>query len=126
MKYITEINKRPECKGYITNKKEVENYIHKDAIIDAYKTYNINLNISNNFNDFDDIPLEVAKAVHGLSASSVLWDNLDEDKKEKKMSNAKKTLNSIAVSKMNKKLLEEIDAKNEIIGWFKDIKDMMK
>lgn len=122
--YIDEINKRPYCKAVLTEKREIENYLHKDAIIEAYKSFNITLAIANNFNAFDDVPLEVAKLVHSSSGSVESWDVLNERKKEAKISSAKKILNGVAPKYMNLSRLQQIDPNDELLKWLKDIKEL--
>lgn len=120
--YIDQINTRQKCTAKSTTKKEMENYLHKDAIMAAYQQFNITITISNNFEDFDDVPLEVAKLVHSVSGSSKRWEDLLPDRIEEKMSNAKRTLNSIATTHMTKNMLDEIDSDENILSWFNDIK----
>ena len=57
-----QINLRERCKAQITSKMEIENYLHKDAIIQAYHSVNIPLNLTVNFDQFDDVPMQVAAA----------------------------------------------------------------
>lgn len=121
MQAIDEINNRENCKALCTGKRELENYLHKDAIILSYNQNGININIEENFEDFDDVPLEIAKIVHKSSNSPIDWDNLEKEKKDVKMSNVKRVLNNTAVNFMTKKLLEEIDPNGDVLGWFKEI-----
>ena len=53
---VAEVNARDKCKARSTLKKEMENYLHKDAILLAYRGNNINLNISQNFDAFSRRP----------------------------------------------------------------------
>lgn len=123
---IDEINKRENCKAICTNKRELENYIHKDAIIKAYSEYNLKFDVKNNFDDFVDIPEEIAKIVHNIS-SQRNWDtDLNADERDKKSSKAKKILNRDAVKCMTKKLLDKVDADNEVINWFTEMKQLIK
>lgn len=121
-KYCDEINARSLCKAFITEKKEIENYLHKDAIKKAYANNKIEIDIPSNFGSFDDVPLEVAKLVHKASNCPKQWDELAEDKKEKKISYAKKTLCFAATKLMTTKLLEEIDNKKNLLFWFSEMK----
>lgn len=122
---IDEINARAECKARSTTKMEMENYLHKDAIIAAYAGYNIHLNIVNNFNDFSDVPHEIAKLVHTATTAGNIWDDLDEMKKKKKVDKAKKILNSDATKFMTSQLLREIDPDGDMLSWLSDIRDLL-
>ena len=111
------VNARGEnCCSFITNKKEMENYIHFDAINEEFE-----LQLAENFQPFDDIPLLVAKAVHDASESTVRWEELEEKKKRNKESKAKKRLNRGAVSKMTIERLQQIDTEGEVLNWLEEI-----
>jgi energy-coupling factor transporter ATP-binding protein EcfA2 len=119
--HVDAINKRTACKAYLTNKKELENYLHKDAIIAAYKQHGITITLTKNFGDFDDVPLEVAKLVHDASGTATTWAELKNERREDKISNAKKILNRVATKYMNIDKLKEIDPKNELLGWLAEM-----
>ena len=97
------INARARCKAVITGKKEMENYLHFEAINEAYaRVCNIALGLAANFAEFDDVPAKIAELVHTASGSPTAWAALSEDVKEKKISNAKRNLNEHAASLMTK------------------------
>jgi hypothetical protein len=121
---IDEVNQRENCTAMVTVKREMENYIHKDALIQAYKNNGIEIQIANNFNEFDDIPIEVAKIVHAATSPNA-WNELKDDKKEEKEKNAKRTINNIATQYMSKALLNEIDPNNDVIGWLNQINALL-
>jgi len=123
--YVDEVNARSQCKACCTGKKELENYLHKDAIISAYKELGINLSIGTNFGAFDDVPSEIARLVHESSESSRLWRDLTEDDKKEKISRAKRILCSRAPRHMTRALLYEIDPNGDILGWFQDMKALL-
>lgn len=122
--HVDQVNTRDRCKARSTKKKEIENYLHKDAIEKAYELNGISLSIQNNFDDFDDVPFEIAKLIHELSESAHTWDNLSEEQKEEKESRTKKILNSIAPNYMTKSLLDEIDPDGDLIAWFEDMRQL--
>ena len=116
--YAEEINKKDGCKAVNTSKKEMENYLHVEAIKKAYGSINIHLDLNENLMAFDDVPEIIARKVHDASDSGKIWDELDEKKKEKKISNAKKNLNGIASTFMTKALLDENDPDGDLLSWF--------
>jgi putative ATP-dependent endonuclease of OLD family len=63
------------------------------------------LNIDVTFDDFDDVPLIVAKALHEKAPDSKPWEQLDDKKIKKKVSSVKKRLNSEVVPAMTYDLL---------------------
>jgi predicted ATP-dependent endonuclease of OLD family len=110
-----ELNSRGNCKAWTTEKKELENYIHKDVIISVYPGY------AGQGLDFEDIPSLFAQAVHEASGSESRWADLDREKKEEKESRAKKRLNIEVVSQMTPQLLTQVDQRNEIRTWLTGI-----
>ncbi|MDD5079948.1 MAG: ATP-binding protein [Candidatus Omnitrophica bacterium] len=124
--YINEINVRPNCRAICTAKKEVENYLHKDAILAAYLANGINLTITNNFADFDDVPKIIAEMVYNASANGCRqWGTLTPERQEAKIKNAKKLLNSTASLNMTKAMLDEIDPTHDLLSWFQEIKSLL-
>ena len=102
--------------AYMTERKEMENYIPLSLLRARYQDY------AGTGNDFDDVPALVAQAIHKNSESSVEWEALSDDDKKKKESSAKKALNKVVASLINTDVLfEECDPRREIRGWFSDI-----
>jgi putative ATP-dependent endonuclease of OLD family len=120
-----EINRRTNCVARSTEKKEIENYLHKQAIVAAYSQFSIHLTIPKNFEDFEDVPLEVAKLVYQQGSSGKLWDGLTNVAKGDKISNAKKILNAVAPRFMTRQLLSEIDPNGDLVSWFSDIRRLL-
>jgi putative ATP-dependent endonuclease of the OLD family len=122
---IDEVNSHNNCSARCTNKKELENYVHKTAIEQAYALNGLTIRIAENFQAFDNVPIEVAKIVHSASDSPIPWEDLDKKKKEEKESKAKKVINGIATRFMRNELLNEIDPDNELIGWLQEIEEIV-
>jgi AAA15 family ATPase/GTPase len=122
--HVDKVNARENCIARSTLKKEIENYLHKNTIIDAYKELGINLTIIANFDSFDNVPQKVAQIVHEASDSSKAWNELTDKEKKKKESKAKRVLCSHAPRYMNSTLLHEIDPDGDLLHWFKDINDL--
>ncbi len=116
------INGRPRCIAQITGKKELENYLHWEAINRAYGQWGIILGLAANYGEFEDVPLEVAKRVHELSDSPVAWNDLTDKKRENKVLRAKERLNRTASAVMTKGELENIDPAGDVRGWFASMK----
>lgn len=120
------INEREKCTAIITAKKEMENYLHFEAINEAYAKVGIDLGLNANFGAFEDVPLAIAEQVHVASKSPVAWAAVDKTKREKKVSQAKARLNSDAAMFMNKPRLDLIDPHEEVISWFAEIRRLAK
>ncbi|MCE3224037.1 MAG: hypothetical protein K0S58_2217 [Nitrospira sp.] len=120
------INQRVRCKAVITGKREMENYLHFEAINEAYaQRSNITLGLTTNFGDFDDIPAKIAEIVHSLSGSQKIWGDLEKDVRDRKISSAKRNLNHAAVMLMTIKRLEQIDSDAHVLGWFQEMKRLI-
>lgn len=113
---IAEINSRGNCRAISTAKREIENYIHPDAIRAC-------LNLDMSYGDFDDVPALIARAIHEASESSKGWESVDEESRSKKMSRVKHRLNAECVLAMTPKMLDERDPNGEIRGWLDLIAD---
>ncbi|MFL9951968.1 ATP-binding protein [Paraburkholderia nemoris] len=105
----------------VTTKRELENYLHADAITEGMN------GIAIAFTDTCDVPLIVAQSVHESSGSAKPWVDVLADVKElaDKVSRAKKRLNRDAAAKMSSARLAQIDAAGEVIGWLKRIHAML-
>jgi putative ATP-dependent endonuclease of the OLD family len=108
------INARDLAVAMITGKKEMENYIHPDAISDA-------LGIDIQFGDFDDVPDLVAEQLHILNGGQAVWAEIDPEKKRKKVSRAKRRLNTEAVQAMSAARLDAIDTNGDFRSWLAEI-----
>jgi len=104
------------CRSFITNKREMENYIHFEAINQEFE-----IELTENFHPFDDVSTLVAQAVHSASESTSVWDDLDDIKRSKKESKAKKRLNRGAVENMTLERLGAIDPDGEVLTWLREI-----
>jgi putative ATP-dependent endonuclease of the OLD family len=69
-----EINCRERCKAVSTAKKEMENYLHFEAVKEAYSRFGISLELTARFGDFDDVPDMIAEKVHILSKAPKTMD----------------------------------------------------
>jgi energy-coupling factor transporter ATP-binding protein EcfA2 len=122
---VEAVNQREACCARSTLKKEMENYLHWEAIKQAYSDFNIDIQINQNFGPFDDVPVGVARMVHEASASPYQWDQLDDDKKEEKERRAKRILNFMAAKHMTQEFLAEIDPDGDLLDWFREIRELL-
>lgn len=118
------INLRDRCKALITGKREMENYLHFEAMNEAYARISISLGLSGNFGDFDDVPASVAQKVHTIGGSQNLWAELDDNTRKRKISKAKVHLNDAAASLMTKARLDLVDPGGDVINWFAQMKQL--
>lgn len=103
----------------LTSMRETENYLHPAAIDEA-------LEVSVKFGSDDDVPLLVAEAIHRKAADSKPWHEVDSELMGKKVSRAKKRLNSDASGAMTLEMLSKSDPSSEITGWLERISQVVK
>jgi len=116
-KVANELAKRKNCTVWTTDRRELENYIHHDLLKTDFPGYaGVGL-------ETEDVPRLFAQAVHEASGGGSAWEDVvsDAEKLGKKISNAKRRLNSDFVRRMTPSLLTELDAKDEVRGWFRAI-----
>lgn len=123
--HVNIINARDGCVAFNTNRREMENYVHPDAIIEAYQASGTVIELPEIFLEFDDVPEIVAKALYTASSDKE-WDDLAGEKQKKKMSQAKKTINNSATQNMTVDLLKKLGGFDEILDWFSNIKRIIE
>ena len=122
--YMAEVNARDGCTAVATVKREMENYIHHEAIVEAYGENRTNIALGA-FADFDDVPEAVAAAVQAASGGEQ-WIDLTDAKRAEKVKRAKRQLNGVAVQKMTVERLAASDPGDEIRNWLAAISKMME
>lgn len=112
-----EFNKQPNAIAWTTTKKELENYLHPDAIKKILPSY------SGTGDPFEDVPRLFAKAVYESSNSPKTWTEVESNKEDlkNKESSAKKRLSIEVVQSMSPSLLSKIDQDNDIRKWLGEI-----
>lgn len=120
----------PRKFGYNTIKSELENYLHHEAIIEAYTDLQIPITLTE-IQDQEDVPEKVAIAVHTATSTSP-WDLINpdpvknEEKQSKKISSAKRQLNTKVIEKMTVQRLVSRDGYDEMKTWLDKIKAMIE
>ena len=114
---VHKLRERENCIVWVTIKGELENYIHPEVIKSCCPRY------KGNGSCLEDVPELLAQANHEASESNVTRECVksDTDGLKKKVSKAKKKLNSEIVTKMTPDLLKKIDPEDELIGWLREI-----
>ena len=112
---VNEINGRNDGSyACLTTKREMENYLHPEAIKDA-------LDVDVAFGDEDSVPEVVARAFHEKSDSQKAWAELDEKIRGRKISNAKRRLNTEAFARMTGPMLQEKDPNGDLERWLREV-----
>lgn len=118
------VNAQPHCKAVLTAKREMENYLHPEAIREASSAV-LNCEVNVTFGDDDDVPMLVAQIVHEAAQDSKPWDEVDEKKRKNKEDRAKAWLNTAAVEKMTTERLTESDPDGDVRAWLSEIAEML-
>ncbi len=114
--YVAKINAEENKKGFNTTKIELENYLCKEAIMEAYAQNGTIVEIPV-ITDEMDVPNIVAQALQNSSGGKQ-WEDLSAEDKKKKESKCKKLLNTIAVEKMTIERIQERNGFDELLNWF--------
>jgi putative ATP-dependent endonuclease of the OLD family len=105
----------PGAVAFTTSCREMENFLHCDAINEEFGGALALIQ------PFDDVPALVAELVHAASGSPHPWAALDEDKRGKKTSRAKRRLNRGATDRLTPDRLTASDPTGEVRSWLRRI-----
>lgn len=113
-KYVSQVNAEgvPTKKAFNTSMLEMENFLCKEAIEEAYAANGQSHLALQVIGHDTDVPIMVCRAFNPD------WDTFDEEKQGKKESIVKRFLNRQAIDKMSIERLEARGVKDEIRGWF--------
>ena len=117
---IDKFNQNSYTKAYCTDRREIENYICREAVCEEYQKNGCQIEIRNEFGEFDNVPEIVAKSVFEGQGSDCNWDQLDDKSKKSKISSAKAQIAKAAIH-MTDDRLKAIGAYEEVLKWFRDI-----
>lgn len=122
--YVNQINNEgnPSKKAFNTTKTELENFLTKEAIEEAYAENGTVVTIPE-ITDQMDVPKTVAKALYETSDERI-WDELEVSMQKRKESRVKKLLNTQAVEKMNIERINQRNGFEEIKLWLDTLRDI--
>jgi putative ATP-dependent endonuclease of OLD family len=110
----------PAAVAFTTSCREMENLLHREAILEEFGYAPAHIHA------FDDVPAIVAELVQDASGSPNTWASLDEDKRGKKISQAKRRLNRGAVDHMALDRLNASDQAGEVRTWLRRIGQVIR
>ncbi|MEQ8788433.1 MAG: ATP-dependent endonuclease [Pirellulaceae bacterium] len=111
---IEQINRRDGCRGVLTRKRSLENYLHPQAIQDSGGA-------CVEFSDFDSPPEILAQANYCQTCPSLPWEQLPYRARRRLTNRVKRWLNTQAVEYMTPELLAERDPDGEVASWLQAI-----
>jgi len=106
---LERLEARPGCRGVITTKRSLENYLHPQAIVAAGGG-------AVEFGDHDSVARLLAQQRSSLATTD--WNTLPFRSQRRAIAKAKRWLNTVAVEQMTLTLLAERDPTGELLGWF--------
>ncbi len=112
---LTIWNGRADCEAVCTSKRELENYLHPDAIRSVVPTFPAIID------DFADVPMMLAEVIHSADPSAPVWATVTLDRQKSKASRAKARLNTDCVDQMTSTLLAQRDGPGELRAWLQKI-----
>ena len=110
----------PQKVAFNTTKLELENYLHQDAISEAYAANGTADLLLPPIDDTQDVPLVVAEGITQLTGGD--WAAMPERQQKEAASSKKKLLNTQAVERMTVERITERGGYDEIRGWLNTIK----
>jgi hypothetical protein len=113
-------NARANCTAVCTTKRELENYLHVDAIRAISPTF------PSVVGDFDDVPMMLAESLHTADPVAPVWSSVGVDARKLKSSRAKKRLNQECVDRMTMAMLGQSDPAAELVAWLREIGDLLQ
>ena len=114
---IATVNSRHGCRGFLTSKRSLENYLHPQAIVAAGGG-----DIA--YADDEPVCLRLARSWYETNPACPAWDSLPRRTQRRLAGHAKRWLNTAAVEQMTAALLAERDPQGELIGWLMVIAEM--
>jgi hypothetical protein len=113
------VNARPNCVAAVTHKRSLENYLHPAAVLAMD-------GLTVEFGDFDAVTEAVAKAQFVRKYDSASWESLPKRGRDRWSRRTKYWLNTKVVALMTPEMLAESDPDQEIVSWFRAIRDLSK
>lgn len=107
-------------RAFTTSCREMENLLHCDAIREEFEV------APPAIQPFDDVAALVAELVHAASQPPTPWAAIDEDKREKKISKAKRRLNRGAADRMTADRLTASDPTDQVRTWLRRVGEYLR
>jgi putative ATP-dependent endonuclease of the OLD family len=113
---IEEVNARRGCYAVSTSRREIENYVHHQAINVCARTIDLPCALAGPFGPDDDVPALLAAELNRHAPQSAKWG----------ANRVKAWLAMVVVPTMSAQMMAEVDPSGEMAGWLDSIKQMLK
>jgi len=117
LKAAQAVNARPVCEAVLTRKRNLENYLHSQAIRSAG-------DVIVAFDDFDSVADLTAKQLYQADGDTSPWELLPKRARSRKANRAKRWLNTTVADQMTLAMLNERDADGELKSWVMTIRQL--
>ncbi len=114
---VDRVNAREHCRGVLTSKRSLENYLHPQAIAAGGGG-------TVEFGDQDPVALLLAQHWFEQVPATVPWQLLPRRTHRRLAARAKRWLNTRAIEQMDLSLLAECDPEGEVLGWLRAIDEL--
>ena len=108
------VNLRPQCRAVLTKKRNLENYLHPEAIFEAGGA-------KLDYSDRDHVAELIARHCYARLNTQDSWNDLPTRTRRRRRNRVKKWLNTRAVERMTPKRLAEQDPEGEVRCWLATI-----
>jgi hypothetical protein len=112
----TAVNARLDCRGFLTTKRSLENYLHPQAILAAG-------GCEIDMEDHTCVARKLAQA--RMRTSGRDWNTITYRRQRGSVAKTKRWLNTVAVEHMTLSLLMERDPSGEVLEWFAVIRQLL-
>lgn len=106
------VNARPNCRAFLTGKRNLENYLTPAAIHEARGVFI-------DFSDRDNVADVAARQVYDQSPEGPIWELLPGRARKRYRERVKHWLNTAAVERMTPERLRESDRQGDIASWLR-------
>ncbi len=113
------VNLRPKCRAFLTTKRNLENYLDRDAIIEAS-------GVAITFGDHDDVADVLARSVYEQCPRLLPWEQLPARSRKRRRDKIKRSLNTKAVDRMTPERLARSDPAGEVRHWLLAIAELAR
>ncbi|RZS54899.1 ATP-binding protein [Sphaerotilus mobilis] len=113
---VDAVNRRPTCKGVSTTRREMENFIHHQAVNLCANALQLPLALDAPFGPDADVPAVLSAQLNQLAPVGSKWGH----------SRVKAWVADVVLPTMDSQMLAEVDPDGEMKSWLEDIGHMLR
>ncbi|MFZ4286311.1 ATP-binding protein [Variovorax sp. HJSM1_2] len=112
---VDAVNQRPACKAVSTTRREVENFMHHEAVNACANALQLPLTLNAPFGPDSDVPADLVAVLNPLAPASSKWGQ----------NRVKAWLAEVVLASMTPQMVAEVDPDREMKSWLTDIDRML-